>query len=106
MRLDAGAFQLDSKLPARLVGSISQRALDDAQRTGEHFVVEAELAVGGVTLVRDGAPLRFDPQAASAAMGAAEVEIVIDLHQGTARAVAWGCELTEAYVVENSAYTT
>jgi glutamate N-acetyltransferase / amino-acid N-acetyltransferase len=66
----------------------------------------AELLVGGVTLVRDGAPLDFDQAAASAAMRAGEVDIVVDLHQGGGRAVAWGCELTEAYVVENSAYST
>ena len=66
----------------------------------------AELLIGGVTLVRDGAPLAFDEAAASAAMKADEVEIVVDLHQGGGRAVAWGCELTEAYVVENSAYST
>jgi glutamate N-acetyltransferase/amino-acid N-acetyltransferase len=65
-----------------------------------------ELTVAGYPLVREGTPLEFDRVGASEAMKAAEVEIVVDLHQGSARAVAWGCELTEAYVVENSAYTT
>jgi glutamate N-acetyltransferase/amino-acid N-acetyltransferase len=65
-----------------------------------------ELAVGGAALVREGEPLDFDRAAASAAMALEEVEIVVDLHRGPSRAVAWGCELTEEYVVENSAYST
>jgi glutamate N-acetyltransferase/amino-acid N-acetyltransferase len=65
-----------------------------------------DLTVGGVGLVRDGAPLAFDAEAAGLAMRQDEVQILIDLHQGSYQAVAWGCELTEAYVVENSAYTT
>ena len=64
------------------------------------------LKVAGVELVRDGTPLEFDRDAASRGMKASEVEIVVDLCQGSAQATAWGCELTEAYVVENSAYTT
>jgi glutamate N-acetyltransferase/amino-acid N-acetyltransferase len=114
------ASERDARLAARAVAgsSLTKAALHGADPnwgrilcavgySGAEFDPErAELAVGGVTLVRDGGPLRFDPTAASAAMGAAEVEIVVDLHQGAARAVAWGCELTEAYVVENSAYTT
>ena len=35
-----------------------------------------------------------------------EVTFVADLHVGGSAATAWGCDLTEAYVVENSAYTT
>jgi glutamate N-acetyltransferase/amino-acid N-acetyltransferase len=66
----------------------------------------AELEVGGIALVQDGAPLDFDAEAASRAMKKEQVEIMVDLHQGAGRAVAWGCELTEQYVVENSAYTT
>jgi glutamate N-acetyltransferase/amino-acid N-acetyltransferase len=65
-----------------------------------------ELSVGGVALVRDGAPLQFDQQAAAESMKADQVLVRLDLHQGHASAVAWGCELTEQYVYENSAYTT
>jgi glutamate N-acetyltransferase / amino-acid N-acetyltransferase len=65
-----------------------------------------ELWIGDVRLVRDGAPVDFDALAASDAMKRDEVHIVVDLHQGSGSAISWGCELTEAYVVENSAYTT
>jgi len=30
----------------------------------------------------------------------------VDLHVGEHEAVAWGCDLTEGYVQENSLYTT
>ena len=65
-----------------------------------------ELSVAGIPLVREGAPLEFDREAATEAMKADEVLVRLHLHQGESRAVAWGCELTEQYVYENSAYTT
>jgi glutamate N-acetyltransferase / amino-acid N-acetyltransferase len=58
------------------------------------------------TPVFDGAPLAFDAAAVRAAMAAAEVTIDIDVGLGNAAAEAWGCDLTEAYVRENSEYST
>lgn len=60
-------------------------------------------------LVFDGAqggPLAFDRAAARAAMHAPELVIGLDLGQGSGRGEAFGCDLTEAYVIENSEYTT
>jgi glutamate N-acetyltransferase/amino-acid N-acetyltransferase len=75
--------------------------------SGAKFRTElVELQVGRVTLVKEGSPLEFDQRAAAEAMRQPRVEIVVDLHQGSGRAVAWGCELTEEYVYENSAYST
>jgi N-acetylglutamate synthase/N-acetylornithine aminotransferase len=34
------------------------------------------------------------------------VRLRVNLSAGPAVGVAWGCDLTEGYVVENSAYTT
>ena len=53
-----------------------------------------------------GAPLPFDAAAVSDAMKAEEVPIRIDLGLGDGTGEAFGCDLTEAYVVENSAYST
>jgi glutamate N-acetyltransferase / amino-acid N-acetyltransferase len=53
-----------------------------------------------------GAPLPFDAAALSAAMRSGEVPIRIDLGIGEGSGEAFGCDLTEAYVVENSAYST
>ena len=53
-----------------------------------------------------GGPLAFDRAATRAAMDAPELVIELDLGLGDGRGEAFGCDLTEAYVVENSEYTT
>ena len=61
------------------------------------------------TLVFDGSaggPLAFDRDAARAAMDAPELLVRLDLGSGAGMGEAFGCDLTEAYVVENSEYTT
>jgi glutamate N-acetyltransferase/amino-acid N-acetyltransferase len=60
-------------------------------------------------LVFDGAaggPVAFDRAAARAAMDAPELIIGLDLGQGRGTGEAFGCDLTEQYVIENSEYTT
>ena len=53
-----------------------------------------------------GGPVAFDRTAAREAMTAPEVVFALDLGIGTGRGEAFGCDLTEAYVIENSEYTT
>ena len=53
-----------------------------------------------------GGPVAFDRAAARAAMSAPEVVFDLDLGLGDGVGEAFGCDLTEAYVVENSEYTT
>ncbi|MDQ6796298.1 MAG: bifunctional ornithine acetyltransferase/N-acetylglutamate synthase [Chloroflexota bacterium] len=53
-----------------------------------------------------GGPVGFDRSAARAAMKASEVLVRLDLGLGEGSGEAFGCDLTEAYVVENSEYTT
>jgi len=65
-----------------------------------------DVALGDVVVARAGRAADFDPGAASAALRGGEVVIRVDLHLGEASAVAWGCDLTEEYVVVNSKYTT
>ncbi len=60
-------------------------------------------------LVFDGAaggPVAFDRAAAREAMNAAEVVFALDLGLGAGSGEAFGCDLTETYVIENSEYTT
>ena len=53
-----------------------------------------------------GGPLSFDREAARAAMAEPELILRLDLGLGDGRGEAFGCDLTEAYVIENSEYTT
>ena len=53
-----------------------------------------------------GGPVAFDRAAAREAMNAAEVIFMLELGLGTGRGEAFGCDLTETYVIENSEYTT
>ncbi len=60
-------------------------------------------------LVFDGAqggPVDFDRPAVRLAMDAQEVVIALDLRLGAGRGEAFGCDLSETYVTENSEYTT
>lgn len=66
------------------------------------------IAIAG-HLVFDGAaggPQPFDRAAARAAMDTPEIVIRLDLGLGSGSGEAFGCDLTEAYVRENSEYTT
>ena len=64
------------------------------------------IAIGDVQIVEQGVSTKYDQAAAKQAMAGKEVTITVDLNVGSAEATAWGCDLTEAYVVENSAYST
>ncbi len=80
-------------------------------RAGTHAEIDASrlrVSIAG-HLVFDGSqggPVTFDRAAARAAMDAPEVVFGLDLGLGTGRGEAFGCDLTEAYVIENSEYTT
>ena len=53
-----------------------------------------------------GGPQPFDRSAARAAMDAPELLIELDLGLGDGVGEAFGCDLTQEYVIENSEYTT
>ena len=53
-----------------------------------------------------GGPVAFDRTAARATMDAPELLIRLDLGLGAGQGEAFGCDLTETYVIENSEYTT
>jgi glutamate N-acetyltransferase/amino-acid N-acetyltransferase len=66
----------------------------------------AALWIGSVQIARDGVTTGANPDAARAEMHGDEVTMRVDLGLGSGSARAWGCDLTEDYVVENSAYST
>lgn len=68
--------------------------------------LKAALWIGSVQVARDGVSTGTSKDEARAEMHGAEVTFRVDLGLGSATARAWGCDLTEAYVHENSAYST
>ncbi|MDO8751800.1 MAG: bifunctional glutamate N-acetyltransferase/amino-acid acetyltransferase ArgJ [Dehalococcoidia bacterium] len=76
-------------------------------RSGAH-VREERLAlyVNDVCLLEKGVPIPFFKDAVVLQMRRPEVSFRVHLHLGDGRATAWGCDLSEAYVTFNSAYTT
>jgi glutamate N-acetyltransferase/amino-acid N-acetyltransferase len=84
---------------------------DATRRAGQPVSLDPErlrIALAGHVMFdgSTGGPVEFDREAARAAMNAPEVLIRLDLGLGDGSGEAFGCDLTEAYVIENSEYTT
>lgn len=65
-----------------------------------------DLFVNGICIMEGGSPVPFHRNAVVALMQGPEVTFRLHLHLGAGQATAWGCDLTEEYVIINSAYTT
>lgn len=65
-----------------------------------------DVVMAGIHVLKNGQPVPFERETAVKALQQKEVNISVDLNLGDAEATAWGCDLTEKYVVINSAYTT
>jgi glutamate N-acetyltransferase/amino-acid N-acetyltransferase len=68
--------------------------------------LEVDVFIGGIHLVHQGVAIPYLKDAVVSAMSVPELEIRVDVHAGDAAATAWGCDLTEEYVIFNSAYST
>jgi glutamate N-acetyltransferase/amino-acid N-acetyltransferase len=66
----------------------------------------AALWIGSVHVAQGGISTGASKDEARAQMLGSEVNLRVDLGLGSASATAWGCDLTEGYVVENSSYST
>ena len=84
---------------------------DACARAGAPAFVDPDrlrIAIAG-QLVYDGptgGPVAFDRTATRAAMAGPEILVRLDLGLGAGSGEAFGCDLTEQYVVENAEYTT
>ena len=67
---------------------------------------KVDLFVNGVCIMEAGKPIPFHRDAVVAQMRRPEVTFRLQLNLGAGEATAWGCDLTEEYVIINSAYTT
>ena len=65
-----------------------------------------DLFLNGVCIMEGGTPVPFHRDVVVALMRGPEVTFRVQLNLGDGEATAWGCDLTEEYVIINSAYTT
>jgi glutamate N-acetyltransferase/amino-acid N-acetyltransferase len=76
-------------------------------RSGAEMVEsKIDLYINGVCIMESGRPVPFHRDAVVALMRGDEVTFGVNLNLSEGQATAWGCDLTEEYVVINSAYTT
>jgi glutamate N-acetyltransferase/amino-acid N-acetyltransferase len=84
-------------------------AADEAARRGGSRVDldpdRVRISIAGMDVFA-GTPLPFDAATVSRAMDVPEIVVRVDLGAGDAMGEAFGCDLTEAYVRENSEYST
>ena len=59
---------------------------------------------GSIDVFKQGIPLNFDEGKALEILKADEVTINIDMNAGESAVKAWGCDLSEQYVVINGSY--
>lgn len=71
---------------------------------------EIDLYIGSdkktVKVLEQGTPLEFDTNYIKKLLRESHLKIVLDLHNGKAKAKGWGTDLTTDYVLFNSVYTT
>jgi len=82
--------------------------VEAARRGGSRLDLDpaaVRISIAG-TDVFAGTPLDFDAAAVSRAMDAPEIVVRVDLGAGVGIGEAFGCDLTEEYVRENSEYST
>lgn len=102
----------NARLPDAAILEAGGLAPDEAiRRTGTAVAVDPDavrIAIEG-TIVFDGTtggPVVFDKEAVRSRMGGPETIIRVDLGAGDGTGEAFGCDLTEQYVIENSEYST
>ncbi len=61
---------------------------------------------GRIRVCLDGSGVPFSEAEAKKILLEREIRVEIDMHQGTASATAWGCDLTYDYVKINGDYRT
>ena len=107
----AGAAGNARLADAAVLVAAGMDAAEAASRAGSPATLDPSrlrIAIGG-HLVFDGSaggPQPFDRAAAREAMHAPEILIRLDLGLGQGSGEGFGCDLTEAYVIENAEYTT
>jgi len=83
------------------------RVVAAAGRSGAELEQDKiDVYFGDLCLLKSGTPQQFEKSEASKILRNKEVVMRVNLNLGQYSAVAWGCDLSEEYVVINSEYTT
>lgn len=76
-------------------------------RSGQSVNTETvDIRLGDISVLEQSRPIPFDEAAALEYLKGELVQIYVNLHMGSGRATAWGCDLTYDYVRINAAYRT
>ena len=75
-----------------------------AQFDPEIAELRFESKAGSILIAKNGAGVDFDEEIATKVLSEPEVSAIINLHQGEAKATAWGCDLTHEYISINADY--
>ena len=67
---------------------------------------QVDIFISDIHIVHEGIAIPYFKDAVISAMSSPEVRFGVSLNTGGATATAWGCDLTEEYVIFNSAYST
>ena len=67
---------------------------------------DVDIFVNEIHIVHEGMSIAYLKDAVVSSMSEEEVRIRVRVGSGEGTASAWGCDLTEGYVIENSAYST
>jgi len=65
-----------------------------------------DIYLNDIHIAHEGKSVRFSKESVITSMNSKEIKIKIDLNINNYESTAWGCDLTEEYVVFNSAYST
>ena len=83
----------------RLVMALGKSGISLIEKKVDIFISE-------IHIVHEGVAIPYYKEAVVSAMSGSEISFRISLNVGEHSATAWGCDLTEEYVIFNSAYST
>ena len=67
---------------------------------------DIDVFISDIHIVHEGIAIPYLKDAVVSAMNSEQVDFRINLNVGAGSGTAWGCDLTEEYVIFNSAYST
>lgn len=83
----------------RIIGALGQSGVSIDSNN-------VDITIGHVNMLKNSEPQSFSEEEATAYLKNKEVNVLVELHQGTGKGKAWGCDLSYDYVKINASYRT